>query len=139
MLPEGPSRNDNLTLACLVCGRLFRRAGRRAFCSDACRQAAWRRRHPTLLPTVPTRAPRVSTVYQCPACDSRYLGEQYCSDCGRFCRRVGAGGLCPACDEPVALSDLLPELRCRTDPASAPLATRSPNKEVIANNSQPRG
>lgn len=33
-----------------------------------------------------------------------------------FCRRVGIGGLCPHCDEPVAISDLLgdttgPEVR----------------------------
>ena len=46
-------------------------------------------------------------VYQCPSCDNRYLGDQYCADCGRFCRRIGAGGLCPACDEPVAITDLL--------------------------------
>ena len=31
----------------------------------------------------------------------RYLVEQYCSECGRCCRRVGVGGLCPTCDEPV--------------------------------------
>ncbi len=25
------------------------------------------------------------------------------------CRRIGAGGLCPSCDEPIALADLLPD------------------------------
>src|SRR5712691_7866631 len=47
-------------------------------------------------------------IYECPACESRYLGDQYCPDCRSFCRRVGPGGLCPACEEPVAIADLLP-------------------------------
>ncbi|MGH2608690.1 MAG: hypothetical protein ACRDHF_06325 [Tepidiformaceae bacterium] len=50
----------------------------------------------------------MATIYECPACDIRYLGQQRCADCGVFCRRVGPGGLCPHCDEPVALADLLP-------------------------------
>jgi hypothetical protein len=124
MLPEGTLRNDGLTLACLVCGRAFRRSGRRVFCSEACRQTAWRRRHARPLPSVPTRTPRASTVYQCPECDSRYLGEQYCSDCAHFCRRVGVGGLCPACDEPVALTDLLPELAATPTPSSDAVGTQ---------------
>ena len=109
MQPEHALPNDDLTLACMVCGRAFPRSGRRLFCSGTCRQTAWRRRHPTPLPSVPLRTLRHRTVYQCQECDNRYLGEQYCSECGRFCRRVGVGGLCPACDEPVAVSDLLPE------------------------------
>ena len=28
-------------------------------------------------------------------------------ECVRPCRRVGVGGLCPHCDEPVAIPDLL--------------------------------
>jgi hypothetical protein len=55
---------------------------------------------------VPPRSPRPSTVYECPSCQTRYLGNQYCPDCRLFCRRIGAGGLCPSCDEPVALADL---------------------------------
>lgn len=38
--------------------------------------------------------------------EHRYLGAQYCPDCQTFCRRVGPGGLCPQCDEPVAYVDL---------------------------------
>jgi hypothetical protein len=109
MPPETPLRDDGVTIACRVCGRHFPPAGRRVFCSPACRQTAWRRRHPTPLPTVPARSARSSTVYQCPECERRYLGEQYCDDCRHFCRRVAVGGLCPACDEPVAITDLLPE------------------------------
>ena len=106
---ETPLRNDGETMTpCTICGTRFQPVGRQRFCKPACRQTAWRRRHPTPLPLVPARVPRHNTVYQCPSCDNRYLGEQYCADCGRFCRRVGVGGLCPACDEPVAITDLLP-------------------------------
>jgi hypothetical protein len=94
---------------CASCGSEFQPIGRQRFDKPACRQAAWRRRHPTPLPSIPARAPRHSTVYQCPVCESRYLGEQYCGDCGTFCQRVGVGGLCPTCDEPVAIVDLLPD------------------------------
>ena len=59
-------------------------------------------------PSASTRAPRAATVYECPSCQTRYLGEQRCPDCQRFCRRVGPGGLCPHCDEPVAVGDLIP-------------------------------
>lgn len=103
-----PSHNDGLTIACPVCGRGFRPVGRRRFCSDVCRQAAWRQRHPTPWPAVPARLPRATIVYECPECSARYLGEQRCADCQRFCRRVGPGGLCPHCDEPVAVTDLIP-------------------------------
>ena len=95
-------------MACSLCGRGFRPVGRRRFCSDACRQAAWRRRRPVVpVASVPSRTPRPGTIYECPACETRYLGEQRCPDCGVFCRRVGPGGLCPHCDEPIAVSDLL--------------------------------
>jgi hypothetical protein len=97
---EPPMCNDGRTLPCVVCGRPFPRSGRRVFCNGACRQIAWRRQHPSLLPIAPTQTPRHRTVNQCPACESRYLGEQYCGECRRFCRGVGPGGLCPACDEP---------------------------------------
>ena len=46
-------------------------------------------------------------LYACPACDARFLGEQRCPDCNTFARRLGPGGPCPHCDEPVAVSDLL--------------------------------
>jgi hypothetical protein len=97
-------------IACPSCGRGFSPTGRRRFCSDACRQAAWRARHPGKLVTailLPPQTPRPATIYECPICEARYLGEQRCPDCNIFCRRVGPGGACPHCDEPVAVSDLL--------------------------------
>jgi hypothetical protein len=111
-----PSRNDGVTTThpaalCAACGHGFRPVGRRRFCSDACRQAAFRRRHlagQALAPLQPGRGARATTVYECPACGARLLGEQRCPDCGVFCRRVGPGGSCPHCDEPVAIADLVP-------------------------------
>ena len=49
---------------------------------------------------------RSGTVYECPACEARYLGDQRCQDCNTWCRRVGPGALCPHCDGPVAITDL---------------------------------
>jgi hypothetical protein len=48
-----------------------------------------------------------ATVYQCLVCEERYLGEQYCPDCGTFCLRLGAGGPCPCCDEAISVTELL--------------------------------
>ena len=107
-MAENPSRNDGVTIACEICGRAFVLSGRRRFCSDACRQAAWRQRHPIPGPSLPNKAPRAATVYQCTDCETRYLGEQWCPDCQRPCRRIGPGGRCPHCDEPAALADLVP-------------------------------
>jgi hypothetical protein len=103
-----PLRNVGVTIRCPVCGRPFVARGRQRVCSPACRQAAWRRRHPAPLPPTPSRSPRPATLYECPACGTRYLGEQRCPDCRQFCSRVGPGGRCPHCDEPVAVADLLP-------------------------------
>lgn len=102
-----PSRNDSETTRCALCGTEFQPIGRQRFCGAACRQAAWRRRHPSQLPAIPTRVPRQATVYSCPECETRYLGTQRCDPCGVFCKRVGPGGPCPHCDEPVAIADLI--------------------------------
>jgi len=106
--PDDPSRNDGITIACPICRQAVPRVGRRRFCSDACRQAAWRARQP-VPPVLPVthRSPRPATIYECPTCETRFLGEQYCPDCHTFCRRIGPGGSCPHCSEPVAVSDLL--------------------------------
>ena len=116
-MPEIPLRDDGVTTACGVCGTKFVPVGRQRFCKSACRQAAWRERHPAPLPPLPSRAPRLATVYECPECGTRYLGEQRCEQCGVFCRRIGPGGPCPHCDEPVALTDLL-ESAIPPDPSS---------------------
>jgi hypothetical protein len=53
-----------------------------------------------------TNTAGIGIVYQCPDCETRYLDEQRCPDCGLFARRIGTGGPCPHCDEPVAINDL---------------------------------
>jgi len=103
-----PWRNDGVTIACAQCGQHFPPMGRRRFCSAACRQAAWRRRQPGPPVSPPAmRTPRSATIYECPVCGARSLGEQRCADCGLFGRRVGPGGPCPHCGEPVAVTDLI--------------------------------
>jgi len=59
------------------------------------------------VPTPPRRHRRDVTVYACNECDQRYLGEQWCTECARPCTRIGIGGACPSCDEPVTVDELL--------------------------------
>jgi hypothetical protein len=105
-----PSRNDAVTIPCPQCGTAFTPTGKRLYCRDACRVAAHRRRrHPTdNATTIPPATPRRPiTVYQCDSCGTRLLGEQRCDDCGTFMKRVGIGGTCPCCDEPITIDELL--------------------------------
>jgi hypothetical protein len=97
-------------MACLACGRSFTPGGRRRFCSDACRAAAYRRRRAgdTLAIAVPATTSRMSiTVYECDGCGERVVGEQRCPECSTSMRRVGIGGACPGCDAAITISELL--------------------------------
>jgi len=91
---------------CPWCRTSFPPSGRRRFCSDACKQAAWRARRATPTPAEALPVGPDATIYQCPSCEARYLGTRRCEDCNLFCRRIGPGGPCPHCDELVARSDL---------------------------------
>ena len=90
---------------------------RARYCSDACKQRAYRLRRAIAEPAALTNLAARSrsrqalvahTVYECPACETRLLGAQRCPDCHVFSRRLGLGGPCPHCDEPVLLADILP-------------------------------
>jgi len=119
--PAPPSGDDKTTTTlavapaasqslCPVCWTPFTRAGRQLYCTDKCRKTAWtRRRTPqTVAPPVPpARQQRDVTIYACPTCEQRYHAQQWCPDCNQPCTRVGLGGPCPHCDEPVAIADLL--------------------------------
>src|SRR5712692_8890553 len=94
-----PSVTIVVTMDCSVCGTSFEPSGRRRYCCDACRQAAWRQRQAT--PAIPTKLSRYDTIYECPSCEVRYIGTQRCDDCNIFCTTLGPGALCPHCDEPV--------------------------------------
>lgn len=101
------------TPACLACQAPLPAArGRQAYCDQACRQAAYRRRHAPLAaaPTIalpPQASRRTGTVYACPNCQTRYLGQQRCDDCNSFATRLGTGGACPDCDTLITLDELL--------------------------------
>ncbi len=106
---------DHRSPTCVLC-TAPRLSGRGRYCSAACRQRAFRLRH-TALPNLEEGLLRKAlrrretltehTVYECPTCETRYLGEQRCADCNRFCRVVGLGGACTDCEQPILLSDLL--------------------------------
>ncbi len=118
-----PSRNDigndiaptsGVQSPCPVCSAGFTPSRRQRYCSPACRQAAWRAHHTPPSASVAHhdelrtgRPRREITVYACTDCEQRYLAQQWCTDCQRPCRRVDLGGLCPHCDEPVTITDLL--------------------------------
>src|SRR5207302_224820 len=91
-------RDDTATTACPVYASPFQPEGRQRFCSTPCRQTAWRRRRAA--PVEPTVA-KADTVYVCPSCHARYLGDQRCDECNSWCCRLGPGGPCPCCDEPI--------------------------------------
>ena len=117
-----PSRNDitgrhpnrdstTATTPCPACGEAFTPIRRQKYCTPACRQAAWRTRHhdPAPAPVVvqpPATRRRDITVYECPGCGTRRLGQQWCPDCNQPAARIDLGGLCPHCDEPITISDI---------------------------------
>jgi hypothetical protein len=109
MTPPTPSRDDPATMTCPVCQTSFTPNARQQYCSTPCRKTAFRRRHqhPPTTVVVPTARPqRQITIYECASCGERLLGEQRCHQCSSFTRRIGIGGPCPHCDEPVSLADL---------------------------------
>jgi hypothetical protein len=104
-----PTRNDEVTIPCPVCARPFAPSGRRRYCSDACRAAAWRRRHTPVVvqaPPPPKGQRRAVTVYECDSCGERALGDQRCDTCNRWMHAIGIGGCCPSCSEPIAVKEL---------------------------------
>jgi len=49
------------------------------------------------------------TAYECDCCGERGLGDQRCGSCGTFMCRVGIGGCCRSCDEPITVKELVGE------------------------------
>ncbi len=106
---------------CLVC--MTSLPSRRArYCSDACKQRAYRRRQVDVTATdADLLAPELKrlgelvahTIYECPDCGERFMAEQRCPDCNRFCRKLGLGGCCPDCQQPVLLAELLGQTAAR--------------------------
>jgi hypothetical protein len=107
------------TRACMVCGSLL--ADTRArFCSAACKQLAYRlRRRSEASPDLPAlrqdlqhrRLLTSHTVYECPSCGERLVGERRCPSCQLFCRLVGLGGHCPECEAPIVFAEVVEDER----------------------------
>jgi hypothetical protein len=100
--------------SCPLCPARFIPVGRQRYCSARCRQRAYLRRRAAAAspgPAMLSAPGRAASVYECPECAARYLDEQRCPECNTFCRRIGVGGPCPHCDEPVAAADLLDPAR----------------------------
>ena len=117
--PSTPATPPNSGDTCPVCQQPLA-SPRARYCSAACRQHAFRLRHPPAVGAAPAptavvvalrrqRALVAHTVYECPRCNERYLGERRCPDCNVFCRAVGLGGTCPDCDAVILLVDLVGE------------------------------
>ena len=124
-----PVSDDSATVPCPVCGFPFGPSGRGRYCSTRCRQAAFRHNMAALRMPVVIKA---DTVYLCPVCEERYLGEQYCSDCGTFCRRLGPDGACPCCDEAISMTELL-----SPDQFLTPLEPERPKPSLLATKVMP--
>jgi hypothetical protein len=113
---DGDARSPGQARTCPVCGHPFVASGRARYCSRACQQRAYRlRRVPAVSDLVAGWATQLrqsgallaQTVYVCPSCEQRYLGDRRCDECNLFCRNLGPGGSCAGCDEIVTVAELL--------------------------------
>lgn len=112
------SRNGSMASdmrTCALCTRPVA-SSRARYCSAACRQRSFRLRH-VKLAVIDERRLRAElrrrdslvahTVYECNVCGDRLVGERRCAQDNLYCRALGLGGHCSACDEPILLADLL--------------------------------
>jgi len=111
-VPDLPSRDGCVTAGCPVCGGAVPSSrSDRAYCSQACRQRAYRRRHRpdpnrSAVPPIPVAVTAVR-VYECPGCGERLAGQRRCDECNLYARRIGTGGHCPACGDIVTVQELM--------------------------------
>lgn len=118
LAPAPLSMPSALPATCPVCA-VSLPSTRARYCSAACRQRAFRLRNPNLGTAGATELVRLRrdlqhqralvahTVYECPRCAERYVGERRCPECHVFCRALGLGGSCPHCDQPILLVELV--------------------------------
>ena len=101
---------------CLVCGAPLA-SSRKRYCSRAHQQRAFRLRRQPGPPDLKRlrqelrqrRAVVAHTIYECPRCSERLVGERRCPECNLYGRAVGLGGYCLECETPLLLVDLLGE------------------------------
>ncbi|HUZ76552.1 MAG TPA: hypothetical protein VMV93_03100 [Chloroflexota bacterium] len=94
-------------------------SGRGRYCTRACQQRAYRLRHtPGQAALLQAWARQLAeqrllvsqTIYECPRCEQRSLGQRRCPDCNLMGRKLGLGGDCPHCDELLLVTELLGDL-----------------------------
>ena len=101
---------------CLVCGAALASV-RARYCSRAHQQRAFRLRQQSSPPDLQRlrqdlqrrRALVARTIFECPSCGERLVGERRCPECHLFSRAISLGGHCPECDTALLLVDLLGE------------------------------
>ena len=106
---------------CLVCGGALS-SPRARYCSRAHQQRAFRLRHQSSQADLQHLRQELQrgcvvvahTIYECPSCGERLVGERRCPECNLFSRAIGLGGHCPECETPLLLVDLLAEEVVRT-------------------------
>ena len=108
-------RSRDGSVSCLVCGAALA-STRARYCSRAHQQRAFRLRQHTNLhlrqmyqQLQRRQALLTHTLYECPSCGERFVGQRRCPECNLFSRTVGLGGQCPECEAPVLVADLLGE------------------------------
>ena len=124
-----PVRDVSVTAGCAACGGPVPAGRARQYCTAACRQDAYRRRHKTAVEPalLPDRRSRLEgTVYECSSCQNCYLAEQWCPDCARPCHRLGAGGTCPSCGEITLVNELFDEESTDTTRKNLPASDTQP-------------
>jgi hypothetical protein len=113
---DDSGNDDPPQTVCPVCDRRFRPVGRGLYCSSTCRQRSFRLRHRqpdrVTLSDLADRLRRerrliAQTVYECPGCQERFLGERRCGDCNLMCRKLDLGGRCSSCDDILTVTELL--------------------------------
>jgi hypothetical protein len=111
------SRYDSQTPGrqCLACAKPLI-SHRARYCDDACKQRAYRLRQldsgaadvsELAADLKRRRSLAAHTIYECPSCEARFLGERRCDECNCFCRALGPGGACVHCGELLLLAELL--------------------------------
>jgi MYND finger len=110
-------------------------SSRARYCSRACQQQAYRLRHQPATADLGAlrrqlqrqRTLVAHTIYQCPSCSERLVGQRRGPDCGLFGRSLGLGGTCSDCDQPILLTELLglPELGAAPPRTSAAAGSRA--------------
>ncbi len=105
------------TGACSICAAPLS-SSRATYCSVACKQVAFRlRRQRSTAPDMALvrqqlkrqRVLAAHTIYECPSCGERSVGERRCPTCQLFCRALGLGGSCPDCETVILLAERIGE------------------------------